>query len=119
MERVAPVIAIKAAGAGKRAVFDDGAKLTGILALGDDVDGNEEVQVSIVIVVEKCGHGGMGGIREAVFRRHFFEVRDAVLIGTLVDIKQVFAMGRVAPNGGTDIDIWSAVVIDVDYRYAA
>src|SRR5262249_29118765 len=78
----------------------------------------EHVQIAIVVVVEKAGHRGLDPDIEPILRGHVPEVRNAVAVISLVDIKDIPPLKGVAGNGVADVDIGQPVVVDIDNRYA-
>src|ERR1043165_385829 len=58
MQRRTPVISKQLACAGKRSIFNNGAKYRRIVSLDNLINDKVDVQISVVIVIKKGSHGG-------------------------------------------------------------
>ena len=83
----------------------------GILVEG--VVNEEEVEVTVFVVVEEGGLGGVALVGEAVFSGFLGEGKV-----TVVDEEQVFSSGGHGVGGAADIDIEFTVAVNVDHSGA-
>ena len=114
-----PVVPVQPVGISGAAVISN--RSEGVrLFLSEVIDEQIQVEVSIAVVVEEGRHLGVGGIIDAIFRRHFREFGDAGgRIDAGVDIEQVSAHVGHLPGTGADIKILQTIVVDVNYGHAA
>src|SRR5882757_5935922 len=113
-----PIVTEQPSQARSRSLLVTPEKNRRIVPVGSFIDRQIHVQVPIVIIIEKTGHGRLHMNIQPVFGCHVLKMRNAFFIDTLVDIQYVPPPQRICIDGITDIDIHKPVVVYIDYGHA-
>src|SRR5882724_11115769 len=59
------------------------------ISIGGFINGQVHVEVAVIVIIKKAGHGTLYMNIEPIFSSHIFKMRNAVLIDPLVYIKNI------------------------------
>ena len=98
-------------------VIDDGPEPIGEITVNNFIGSDVTIQVTIIIIVEECGHGRLAIVCQPIFLCHLFESWNAFLVHPLVDIQKIFTVLGFLLQRSANINIQKTIVIDIHRGY--
>ncbi|MNL41737.1 hypothetical protein D3C87_1641600 [compost metagenome] len=113
-----PVVPVQPVGATRGAVDDLFMVFIWKIIVIHFIDDQEQIQVTVIVIIKKRGIRRVRCIRDAILLRHFLKNRHFVLAQPLVYIQQVLALLRHLTHGRAHVNVQQFVIVNVHQSYA-